>query len=70
MTNLETLERFNEIVKPYLEKHPHESLVDILYYADSYSREMAGVPLLVKNDTTFLWTLEEYIKYITKGGDK
>lgn len=67
MTNLEALEQFNEIVKPYLEKNPHEDLSDVLYWADSYSREMAGVPTLEKNDTTFLWTLEKYIEYITKG---
>lgn len=68
MTNLEALEEFNKIVKPYLEKYPHENLADVLYYADSYSREMAGVPILAKNDTVFIQTLEEYIEF-TEGGE-
>ena len=39
MTNLETLEDFNEIVKPYLEKHPNIGLCDLLYRVEYYSLE-------------------------------
>lgn len=68
MTNLEALEQFNKIVKPYLGKNPNEDLTDFLYWADSYSREVNGVPLLMKSNDNFIVTLKEYIEYITKGG--
>lgn len=70
MTNLEALEDFNEIVKPYLEKHPNIGLCDLLYRADYYSLEKNGVPLLMKNNIMFIWTIEEYLKYIAKDGDE
>lgn len=66
MTNLETLEDFNEIVKPYLEKHPSIDLCDLLYRADYYSLEKNGVPLLMKNNIMFIWTIEEYLKQTDK----
>ena len=62
MTNIETLEDFNEVVKPYLEKHPNISLCDLLYRVECYSLEKNGVPLLMKNDIMFIWTIEEYLK--------
>lgn len=70
MTNLEALEQFNEIVKPYLEKNPNEDLTDFLYWADSYSRGVNGVPLLMKSNDNFIVTLKEYIEYITEGGKR
>lgn len=66
MTNLEALGDFNEIVKPYLEKHPNIGLCDLLYRADYYSLEKNGVPLLMKSNAMFIQTLEEYIEYATK----
>ena len=62
MTNIETLEDFNEVVKPYLEKHPNIGLCDLLYRVEYYSLEKNGVPLLMKNDIMFIWTIEEYLK--------
>ena len=70
MTNLETLEDFNEIVKPYLEKHPNIDLSDLLYRVESYSLEKNGVPLLMKNDTMFIWTIEEYLKQTDEQTDE
>lgn len=70
MTNLETLEWFNKIMKPYLEENPTIDFTDILFWADSYSREMNGVPLLMKSNTNFIITLTGYIEYMTKDGDK
>lgn len=66
MTNLETLKQFNEIIKPYLEENPTIDFTDVMYWADSYSREMNGVPLLMKSNIMFIQTLEEYIEYATK----
>lgn len=66
MTNLETLEDFNEIVKPYLEKHPNIELLDLLYRVEYYSLEKNGVPLLMQNDIMAIWTIEEYLKSIAK----
>lgn len=66
MTNLETLEDFNEIVKPYLGKHPNIGLCDLLYRVEYYSLEKNGVPLLMKNDIMFIWTIEEYLKQTDK----
>lgn len=67
MTNLEALEQFNEIVKPYLEKNPNEDLTDFLYWADSWSREVNSVPLLMKSNDRFIATLKEYIEYMEGG---
>lgn len=62
MTNVETLEDFNEIVKPYLEKHPNISLCDLLYQIEYYSLEEKCVPLFMQNDIMVIWTIEEYLK--------
>lgn len=62
MTNIETLEDFNEVVKPYLEKHPNISLCDLLYQIEYYSLEEKGVPLFMQNDIMVIWTIEEYLK--------
>ena len=70
MTNLETLEDFNEIVKPYLEKHPNIDLLDLLYRVEYYSLEKNGVPLLMQNDIMAIWTIEEYLKSIAKDDDE
>lgn len=69
MTNLETLKQFNEIVKPLFEKYPDYELdfTDLLYRADSWSREVNSVPLLMKSNDRFIATLKEYIEYMEGG---
>lgn len=64
MTNLETLKRFSEIIEACLKEKSVIDFTDLLYWADSYSRDMTGVPLLMKNNDNFIATLEEYLEYV------
>lgn len=60
-SNIEALKEFNEIMKLYFYRHPDIDLTDFLCRVDSYSREMNGVPILMKSDTNFLKIIKEYI---------
>ena len=61
MTNLEVLEQFNEIAKPYLEAHPDMGLFDLLFWVNSYCKDKSDIGLLERSDSFALDTIERYI---------
>lgn len=62
MTNLESLEEFNEIVKPYLKKNPDCDLFDLLFWCDSWCKNKSGITLLERQDSFALDTIRNYIE--------